>query len=150
MADQWRAVSRYLEKNGDLFFELVRIYLGLGLFAKGVYFAGHIGSALKLLEQGQLQTATVLLAHYVALAHLVGGLLVAAGLLTRWAAGVQVPILVGAVFAVHFREGLFASQNLEFALLVLFLLVLTTVHGGGRLSADWALERRRVLLERSA
>lgn len=66
------------------------------------------------------------------------------------AAAVQVPILVGAVFLVHLREGLFASQNLEFALLVLFLLVLTVVHGGGGLSADHAMDKRGVMLDRPA
>jgi uncharacterized membrane protein YphA (DoxX/SURF4 family) len=86
-------------------------------------------------------------AHLIAFAHLAGGLLLAAGLLTRLAAAVQVPILVGAVFMVHMREGLFgASQNLEFTLLVLFLLVISVVVGGGRLSADYFLAKREALL----
>lgn len=131
-------------RNRDLVFEVIRIYLGLGLFAKGVYFASHIGVVMSLLNDDFF---SVVLAHGIALAHLAGGLLLAFGLLTRIAAAVQVPILLGAVFGVHLREGLFGpAQNLEFALLVLFLLVLFVVAGGGRWSADYFLTKREALL----
>jgi len=124
-------------------FEPIRIYLGFGLFAKGVYFAGHLGVVTSMIDQGGIDVPKVMLAHLVALAHLCGGLLLAAGLLTRLAAAVQVPILLGAVFMVHLRDGLFgASPNLEFAALVLFLLLLTVVYGGGPWSADYFLDRR--------
>ncbi len=140
--EQWKTLKDFVEKNRDMVFETVRIYLGLGLFAKGVYFVSHIGSVLSLLDNGLLGVQNIILAHGIAFAHLGGGLLVAAGLLTRVAAAVQVPILVGAVLTLHIREGLFgSSQNLEFSLLVLFLLVLTTIHGGGRLSADHYLAK---------
>lgn len=143
----WSRLTRFVERNSDLTFEFIRIYLGLGLFAKGVYFAGHLGDVMTLLENGNLHVPNVMIAHYVGLAHLAGGLLIATGLLTRLAALVQVPVLVGAIFVVHLRDGLFgASQNLEFAVLVLFLLVLTVVNGGGRLSADAWLARREALL----
>ena len=143
----WTQLNAYAARNRDLIFELIRIYLGLGLFAKGVYFAGHIGVVMSLLDGGAIDVTNVMLAHTIAMAHLAGGLLLAAGLLTRLAAAVQLPILVGAVFLVHLREGLFGvSQNLEFALLVLFLLVLTFAYGGGRWSADYFLARRAALL----
>lgn len=145
--NHWLRLKAFTERNRDLVFEVIRVYLGLGLFAKGVYFAGHTGAVISLLDRGAVDVPGVMLAHTIALAHLAGGLLVAAGLLTRLAAAVQVPILLGAVFLVHLREGLFgASQNLEFALLVLFLLALTVVYGGGRWSADWFLARRQALL----
>lgn len=137
-----------VEKNRDVIFELVRIYLGLGLFAKGVYFVDHMSDVMNVLVRGNLQFWGFLIGHYIGLAHLAGGLLLIAGLLTRAAALSQVPILVGAVFVVHLREGFFGSSaNLEFSLLVLFLLVLTLVHGGGRLSADSWMSQRKALLE---
>lgn len=147
LLSQWAKLTRFVERNSDLTFEFIRIYLGLGLFAKGVYFAGHLGSVLTLVEHGTLPVSGVIVAHYVAMAHLAGGLLLASGLLTRVAALAQVPVLLGAIFVVHLRDGLFgASENLEFAVLVLFLLVLTVVNGGGRLSADGWLARREALL----
>lgn len=146
--DRWTRLKAFVQRNQDLSFEAIRIYLGLGLFAKGVYFASHIGGVMMLLNQGALDVPNVMLAHAIALAHLCGGLLVAAGLLTRLAAAVQVPIVAGAVLTVHLREGLFgASQNLEFTLLVLFLLVLVVVQGGGRWSADHWINKRQALLD---
>src|SRR4051794_23177379 len=95
--------SRLLaERNRDLLLELVRIYLGLGLFVKGVYFASHVGVVMTLLNG---DFPKLMLAHVIAFAHLTGGLLLAAGLLTRLAAAVQVPILAGAIFLVHLRKG---------------------------------------------
>jgi uncharacterized membrane protein YphA (DoxX/SURF4 family) len=142
--DARRRLNAFVNRNRDVLLDLIRIYLGVGLFAKGVYFASHIGVVMGLLND---DFGGVLLAHLIAFAHLCGGVLLAAGLLTRLAAAVQVPILLGAVFGVHLREGLFGpSQNLEFALLVLFLLVLFVIAGGGRLSADSFLARREALL----
>lgn len=140
---RWNEVKAFAEKNRDLIAEAIRVYLGLGLFAKGVYFASHTGVVMALLDRSALDVPSVVLAHVIALAHLTGGLLVAVGLLTRLAAAVQLPIVAGAVLFVHLREGLFgASQNLEFALLVLFLLVLTVAYGGGRWSADYFLAKK--------
>ena len=59
------------------------------------------------------------------------------GLVTRIAAGLQVPALVGAVLLVHLREGLMSqSQSLELSMLVLFMLLVFVVFGSGRLSLD--------------
>lgn len=50
---------------------------------------------------------------------------------------VQLPILIGAVFLVHWNEGLLsANQSFEFSALVLFLLVLVCAFGSGRWSLD--------------
>jgi uncharacterized membrane protein YphA (DoxX/SURF4 family) len=73
----------------------------------------------------------------VTIAHLAGGGLLAAGLLTRVASLIQVPALAGAILFVHLKEGLFTKAGtLELTILVLFLLVLFTIVGGGPLSAD--------------
>ncbi len=140
----WIRLKTSFVANRDLALELIRIYLGLGLFAKGVYFASHLGVLMSMLSD---EFAVYTVAHLIAFAYLAGGLLLAAGLLTRLAAAVQAPIVAGAVLTVHLREGLFgASQNLEFALLVLFLLVISVVVGGGRWSADYFLAKREALL----
>ena len=79
--------------------------------------------------------------NVVGLAHLAGGLLLALGVVTRLAAAMQLPVVLGAV-AVHAREGLsLANPSLELALLVAFLLVLVIFHGGGKWSVDAWLAR---------
>jgi uncharacterized membrane protein YphA (DoxX/SURF4 family) len=132
---------RYVEKlddTGNIAFELLRIYLGIGLFIRGVVFISNSGSFMELLGTSQSAWLTsMVLIHYVALAHLVGGVMIAIGLFTRAAALVQLPILVGAVFVVHLQGGLLGpEQSLEFSMLVLFLLVLLFLWGSGRLSVD--------------
>ena len=128
---------RWLDTHRDLFIDLVRIYLGIGLLIMGVHFVVHQASLLSLMEASNLPAASVALTHYIAMAHMGGGLLMAIGLCTRLAALCQVPILFGAVFLVHGPGGLFTSaQTLEFSALVLVLLVLFSLFGAGRLSVD--------------
>lgn len=140
----WNA---WVEANRDICFDVLRIYLGIGLFVKGVYFISDTTRLAELLMRpGKLEFASTLLLHYIPLAHLGGGLLLAAGLMTRTAVLFQLPILFGAVFFVHLGEGLHSQgQNLEFTALVLFLLVLILFHGAGRLSVDSYLRRAHPL-----
>lgn len=132
-----RYVDRF-DRSGNLAFELLRIYLGIGLFVRGVLFIANSGTFMELIGTSSAAWLTsVAMIHYVALAHLVGGIMIAIGLFTRAAALVQLPVLIGAVFVVHFQGGLMApSQSLEFSALVLFLLVLIFLWGSGELSVD--------------
>ena len=128
----------WLEARRHLCFEVLRIYLGAGLFVKGVLFASDPKALSGWASQGSLEASIAILAHYIVLAHLVGGLMLAVGLLTRVAAAVNVPILIGAVVFVHASDGLFTrAQGLEFTLLVLLALVLMVWHGSGQ----WSLDR---------
>ena len=134
----------WMEAHRDLCFDLLRIYLGIGLFVKGWYFITNMTYLSDLLvKSGRLEVAGFLMAHYIPLAHLGGGALMAFGLFTRFAIAVQIPILLGAVFLVHYKEGLFTQgQGLEFTALVLFLLCILFIYGPGRLSADARLAKR--------
>ena len=129
----------WAEAHPKVWLDCVRIYLGLGLFIRGVFIitntrADFIRDILQRMEYPWL--VTVLLLHYIALAHLVGGLMLTVGLLTRIAAWVQIPVLAGALF-LHRGEGLMVGgQSLELAGLVLFLLVTFAVSGAGPLSVD--------------
>ncbi len=147
--------KQWIQSHVDIVIDLVRMYLGVGLFLKGLYFLTHKEEMQKLLE-GVDNTvfAQGAVAHYVVPVHLVGGLLLAIGLLTRLAALAQMPILIGAVFYFWLPQVLFFEQrqNFEFAMLVLFLLVLIFVYGGGRFSVDHLITKkeRRDLQPQSA
>jgi uncharacterized membrane protein YphA (DoxX/SURF4 family) len=136
----------WLDAHRDLGLEMVRIYLGFALFAKGVAFVRQGMAVLEEMTSTAIGFGEALLAHYVVMVHIGGGVLLALGLVTRLAAAVQLPVLAGAVFLVHAGGGLFASSMaLELTLLVLFLLVIFTLLGGGRLSIDrfvFARDRR--------
>ena len=132
----------WADSRRDLWLDCVRIYLGLGLLARGLLLITNTstGFMVDMLQRtGQPWLTTGLLLHYVMLAHFVGGLMLTVGFLTRLAAAVQIPILAGAVFIVHRKDGLFAmGQSLEFSALVLFLLMLFVVAGAGKYSLDYA------------
>lgn len=133
----------WTETHREAWLDCVRIYLGLGLLARGLLLitntsTGYFVDMLQRTGQPWLFTGAML--HYVMLAHFVGGAMLTVGFLTRIAALVQIPILAGAVFIVHRSDGLFAmGQSLEFSALVLFLLVVFLVSGAGPISLDRAV-----------
>jgi uncharacterized membrane protein YphA (DoxX/SURF4 family) len=130
-------VLRRIESNRHLVLDVVRVYLGAGLFFRGLVLA-LTDTGLQQLTGGAAPSFTTSgVALYVMAAHLVGGALLVVGLYTRLAALVQLPVLAGAVLLVHWQNGLLsANQSLEFSALVLFLLVLVFLFGGGRWSLD--------------
>jgi uncharacterized membrane protein YphA (DoxX/SURF4 family) len=138
----------WLHTHPDVMMDLVRIYLGVALFFKGIYFMANREVLLQIMEKaGSWSIAPAVIAHYVVPVHLFGGILLAVGLLTRFAAAAQIPILIGAVFYVHLPEMTLMSveprQNLELAALVLFLTCLVFLHGSGRFSVDHLLTKGR-------
>ncbi len=131
-------LRKWLNSHRYLFFDLVRIYLGIGLFVKGLQFIWNTEFLADVMERSDhLDFAQTAVMHYIPLAHLGGGALMAVGLLTRTSALFQIPILLGAAFVVYLPEGLFTyGQDFEFTTLVLFLLILVALHGAGPLSID--------------
>ncbi len=118
-------------------YDLTRIYLGIGLLVKGAHFMTHPNFVKIYFNLTQYENVPSYVIYYIALAHLFGGALLAIGFLTRLAAFVQFPILIGAVFIIHFQEGFFSpAQTLEFASLVFFMLLVYMVYGSGPLSVD--------------
>ena len=121
--------------------ECIRIYLGLALFFKGIHFMFQPQDLVYFLKQGDFNVLETLVSHYVISAHLIGGLLITVGLLTRVGAFIQVPVLLGALAFVHSKEMLFSTtQNIELTALVLFLLVLFSIIGSGHISFDYYLD----------
>jgi uncharacterized membrane protein YphA (DoxX/SURF4 family) len=132
------AVFKKVEANKDLCFDLLRIYLGVGLFVKGILFLTNMTTLSDLLMKSEhFQPLTFLLSHYILVAHIGGGFMMAIGLWTRTAILANIPVLFGAVFFVYIEQGLFTqNQGLEFTALVFFLLVVLLIWGPGRWSVD--------------
>jgi len=145
----YRDLVDWVMEHREGAFDLVRMYLGVGLFVRGGIFAASPEGLGVIVDLSSFSFASAALAHYVTFAHLIGGLFLAVGLLTRLAALVQLPILVGAVVLVHAPQGLLsANQSLELSALVLFLLVVVFVFGSGPWSADrYVFEREPEMQE---
>jgi len=128
---------RRIESNHHLVLDAVRVYLGAGLFFRGLVLL-LTDTGLQQFTGGAAPSVTTSgVAVYVMAAHIIGGALLIGGLYTRLAALVQLPVLAGAVLLVHWQNGLLsANQSLEFSMLVLFLLVLVVLFGGGKWSLD--------------
>jgi uncharacterized membrane protein YphA (DoxX/SURF4 family) len=133
-----------LDENRQLGLDLLRIYLGLALFVRGALFVARPEILLGMIQSSGGWFWPAAIGHYVAGAHIVGGLLLAAGFYTRLAALVQIPILLAAVFIAHWGEGLLGrGQALELAGLVLIMLVVFAFFGAGPLSFDHRLRNRK-------
>lgn len=133
----------WMEGYRHICIEILRMFLGGLIFYKGYYFIENISEIYATIEE-TMQISAYIVAHYVVLAHLVGGIMLIMGLLTRLAAFIQLPVLLGAVIFVHRGEFLLgAGTNLEYALLILVLLTVFFFYGGGRLSLDYWLLRRK-------
>ena len=119
-------------------FDLLRMYLGLGLLIRGMLFIADANTFMDLVgaNSSAMLRSTVLL-HYVAMSHLLGGFMLLTGLLSRVGALIQIPVLVGAVFVEEMAGGLTAgTQGFEIAMLTLFLLILIFLYGSGKISSD--------------
>jgi uncharacterized membrane protein YphA (DoxX/SURF4 family) len=129
--------------NPALGLDLLRMYLGVALLVRGASFIARPDALTTYMERSGHWFVPAVLAHYIIGAHVAGGIMLLLGVGTRVAALVQVPILAGAVFFVHWGEGLLSrGQSLELSGLVLAMLLAIGVFGPGEFSVDRYLERR--------
>lgn len=125
-----------------LIMDILRFYLGATLIAKSLYFMAHMNELMGLTEVA-ITYSDFLLVHYIVWAHLIGGVFIAIGIKTRIACLVNLPILFGAVFLVHAKDGFFSSGfSLEISLLIFIGLILYTIYGSGRFSLDGWIKRQ--------
>ena len=133
-------ILHWLEVRRDLAYSLIRIYLGIALFVRGWLLLADPSAITELVGAQEVYWWYA----YIIGAHLLGGLLLALGFLTRWAALCQLPILLGAVFFIHAEQGLMTvGQSLEVASLVLVLLFVYVLFGSGAFALDTYLAREQ-------
>jgi putative oxidoreductase len=121
--------------------DLIRIYLGLGLFVKGISFLAHRDELVQIMFDHDIVWSGAALAHLVILTHVFGGLLMAVGFGTRAGALIQIPTLIGATFFVNWSGGIWGfAEELRFSALVLFLLLMFVWYGSGPLSLEARLQ----------
>lgn len=124
---------QWFKKNKNLSYAFLRIFIGIALFIRGFLFISEPAKLTALAGSEQY----FWMYSYIAIVHLIGGALLAAGFFTRLAALIQIPILFGAVFFVHLKQGLLQSaQSLELSVMVLFILIIFFLFGAGELSID--------------
>ncbi len=133
-----KSLNKWANAHTYYALDLLRVALGVFLFIKGIQFISQTQTLIELITPLQGYGGVMLTVHYVASAHLVGGILIAFGLLTRWAIAVQLPILIGAIL-INF-VGEMSIGNLILATVVLLISIFFIIYGSGKHSADYIMK----------
>ena len=136
-------VINRIEKWGDShhprFLDIIRIFLGIFLLLKGLGFMDNTANLKYLIESRSDLTVApwllMILVYYVTFVHMVGGTLIALGIMTRFSAIMQIPVVFGAVFFINVLESPF-NTDLASSVVALILLVLFAIIGSGRWSVE--------------
>ncbi len=127
------------ERHHPRWMDIVRIALGIFLVYKGIDFLNNMSDLVSLMSsQTSFGSFTYILAgHYVVFAHLLGGILLALGVLTRFACLIQIPVMIGAVFFVSSNEAMLKPYStILLSVVVLLLLFYFLIAGNGPLSVN--------------
>jgi len=137
-----------IEKWGDShhprFLDIIRIALGIFLLLKGLGFMDNTANLKSMIENqpdiSVSEGVLMALVYYVTFVHLVGGTLIALGILTRFSALMQIPVVFGAVFFINILLSPF-NTDLISSVIALILLVVFAVLGPGKLSLECYLRK---------
>ena len=133
----FQKIEQWGDTHQSKWLSLLRIIVGFIIFFKGLYFIQNTEALNAMIANSKVSIYAVALTHYVALAHLMGGILIVIGLVTRLAILFQIPILLGAIIFVNAQKGFYSIHSeLWFSILVLALLLFILVFGSGKLSLD--------------
>jgi putative oxidoreductase len=114
--------------------DIIRIVLGLFLIWKGIDFLRNMSALISIMENKVAfgSFAFILIGHFVAFAHILGGGLIAAGIYTRLACLVQIPILLVAVLFINLGGNMLRPYSeLFLSIIILLLLVYFAIIGNG-------------------
>jgi uncharacterized membrane protein YphA (DoxX/SURF4 family) len=131
-------VEHWGDTHHPQWLDIVRIALGAFLCFKGVEYLYNMGAMLNLItnKMGFGSFSSMMMSNYISFAHLLGGILLILGVLTRFACLIQIPILLGAIFFVNLSpDNLYRPfSELLLSIVVLLLLILFLVVGNGKWS----------------
>lgn len=131
-------MNKWANAHTSIGLDVLRIALGIFLFWKGIEFAGQTKELAQLIAPNDNDATPLILAHYIAMCHFSGGILVVFGLLTRLSLVFLYPILIGAVI-INFTgemDTLALVQAIAALLLATFFLII----GSGKHSVDYTLK----------
>ncbi|MBR9975037.1 MAG: DoxX family protein [Bacteroidetes bacterium] len=138
------AITDWADAHHPKWLDVLRILLGLILFFKGLTFILDKQLTVQLLHDNNFEFLPLLIVHYVIIFQLAHSVLITVGLVTRWAALAQIPIVGGAIWLIATNATFQPlGSDLWLAVLLLFLLGFFFVYGAGPYSADAVIRRRR-------
>lgn len=128
-------------KNIPHWVVIVRIVLGVCLIYKGIDFMQHKDQLDTVFADNKIIKNFMWMIKLLPWIHIIGGIMILVGLLTRLMCLIQIPIVLGAVVFVNIRSSMAegasgAESELPFSFLILVLVIVFWVEGGGYLSLD--------------
>ncbi len=136
-----KTLNKWANAHTYLPLDLLRVALGVFLFIKGISFMADSTMLMELFKPIQNLAGGMIVIHYVAPAHFIGGILISFGLLTRWVVIAQLPILIGAI-VINFA-GEMNSSNLVLALITLLVCAFFLIYGSGKNSLDYYFKMQK-------
>ncbi len=130
-------IDNWSEKHHPLWLDFFRILLGTVLVWQAIYFIANKSAIVQIVQLYGFGFYTMSAAHAIIGIHLVGGVLILAGLLTRFAAAIQLPVLVCNIIFVVLPKGFMSLQpEAELTIVVFALTLLFLFEGSGHFSLD--------------
>ena len=136
-----KKLNKWANAHTYLSLDLIRVLLGVVFFVKGIEFMSNHEEMERLAKPFQDIPGGMIFLHYLIPAHFVGGILITVGLLTRWAAIAQLPILFGAILTNFI--GVMNTNYLMLAVIVLITSLFFIVYGSGKHSVDYYLKMQQ-------
>jgi len=130
-----KSLNKWANAHTYYSLDILRIIVGVFLFWKGVSFITNTEYYNQLADPIKNLGGGMLIVHYVVAAHMMGGIMIIVGLLTRWAIMAQLPILLGAFLVNFIGEMNVGNMILSFLLFVICIFFL--FYGSGKHSADY-------------
>ena len=130
-------IDVWSEKHHPLWLDFFRVLLGTVLVWQAIYFIVNKSAIVQIVDQYGFGFYTMTAAHAIIGIHLVGGLLIFFGLLTRFAAAVQLPVLLCNIIFIVIPNGFMSIKSeAELTLIVFALVILFLFEGSGHYSLD--------------
>jgi len=133
--DNVRKMNKWANAHTYYSIDILRIAIGVFLLLKGFSFITNSREFEDMIAPVSNFMGGMLTFRYIAAAHIMGGIMIVFGLLTRWAIIAQLPILLGAIL-INFY-GNINGNNLIVASAVFGISVFFLFYGGGKHSADY-------------
>jgi uncharacterized membrane protein YphA (DoxX/SURF4 family) len=137
LVQRFDSLRHYADIHHHIWIDIIRIFLGIAIFIKGIYFIHNSDALLEIMQNSRIRGWTFIVEHQVAFTYLVGGILIAMGLLTRVAIAFSIVVFFGSIFCCLTNSGFFSVySDLAFSIIVFVLLIFYLIWGPGKFSVD--------------
>lgn len=134
---KWDVLREFGDLHHPKWIDFLRMGLGVAVFIKGIIFLSSPEALLMIMRESNLRGWSFIFEHHVAFTYLVGGILIAIGLLTRIAILFALFVFIGSIFCCITNSGFFSVFNdLAFSIAVVALLIFFLIIGPGPWSVD--------------